>query len=74
MRNRNAQVVALHQREGRARNFERVVVGHGAQEGAGERRFAGAEIAGKRQAVAGFQRQRQILAESNGRRLVFQEK
>ena len=73
MRNGNAQIVALHQRKGRARDFEAVVVGHGTQESARQRRFAGAEIAGKRQAVAGLQGQRQVLAELDGGRLVLQE-
>ena len=46
------QVVALRQREGRARHFQRVVVGEIADHGARRGGLAGAEIAGQRDDVA----------------------
>ena len=52
MVHRNARVVALHQREGRARHVERLVVGERADQRARKRRLAGAEVARKRQHVA----------------------
>lgn len=45
MRDRNAQLVGLHEGKGRARHVQCGIVGHGAQQSAGERGFARTEIA-----------------------------
>ena len=50
------QVVDLHQREGRARHLDRGIAGEIADERARERGLAGAEIAGKRDEIAGLER------------------
>ena len=50
------QLVGLHQREGRARHLDRLVVGEIADQRAGERGLAGAEIARQRDQVAGLER------------------
>ena len=46
------RVVALHQGEGRARHLQRRIAGGGAQEGAGERGLAGAELAFQQDRIA----------------------
>ena len=50
------QLIGLHQGEGRARHFDRLVAGEMADQGAGESGLAGAEIAGQRDQVAGLER------------------
>ena len=50
------QFVGLHQREGRARHRDVRIVGEVADQRAGERGLAGAEIAGQRHQVAGLER------------------
>ncbi len=49
------QIVVLHQRKGRARHLDGGVVREMRDHGAHERRLAGAEIARKRNEVAGLQ-------------------
>ena len=48
------QLVGLHQRERRARHFDGFIAGEMADERAGKGGLAGAEIAGQRDQVAGF--------------------
>ena len=69
---RKRQIVALRQREGRARHFERVVVGEIADHGARRRGLAGAEIARQRDDVAGADQQREVGHQMRRRRLVRQ--
>ncbi len=53
MGDRNAQcLIALHQRESGAWNLQSRIVGNGPYDRAGERRFPGSQIAGKRDEVA----------------------
>ncbi|MOA05600.1 hypothetical protein D3C78_1252040 [compost metagenome] len=54
MGDRNAGVIGLDDREGGARHFEIRLIRHPADEGSGERRFAGAEIADECETIAGF--------------------
>ena len=51
---KSRQLVGLHQREGRARHLDRGVAGELADERAGKCGLAGAEIAGQRDQVTGF--------------------
>ena len=64
------QVVALRQREGRARNLERVVAGEIADHGARRGGLAGAEIAGEGDDVAGADQQSEVGHQMRRRGLV----
>ena len=64
--------IGLDQREGRARHFQRGIVGERADEGAGEGGLAGAEPAGERHDVARREAGGDVLGEGGGRRLVGQ--
>ncbi len=66
------QVVSLHQREGRAWNFERVVVGEITDHRARGRGLSGTEIARQRDDIAGADQKRQISHQLCGRGLVGQ--
>ena len=57
--------VALHQREGRARDLLVLVAGERMDDGAGERRLAGAELAAQREEIAAARDERQVLAEAD---------
>ena len=48
-------VIDLHQREGRARDLQLRLAGEDADEGAGQRRLAGAEAARQGHEIAGLQ-------------------
>src|ERR1700754_2388632 len=63
------QVVALHQREGRARDFERLIAGEIADHCAGRRGLAGAEVARQRDDIAGADQQREVGHQMRGRHL-----
>ena len=67
------QVVNLQQREGRARNLDGLVRPQGADDGAGQGGFAGAEVAGKRHEVAGLQRRGDVNGKTPGRVLIGQD-
>ncbi|MGY3405444.1 hypothetical protein ACVWZV_001557 [Bradyrhizobium sp. GM5.1] len=54
------QLVALHQREGRARHFQCIVAGEVADHGPRRRGLAGPEIAGERDDIAGADQQREV--------------
>ena len=62
----NAGGIGLDDREGGAWNFQIRFVRHCPDEGAGKRRFAGAEIADQGQTIAGFQSQRKVFTEPDG--------
>ena len=64
------QVVALREREGRAWNLQRFVIGEIADHGAGSGGLAGAEIARKRDDVAGADQQREVGHQMRGRCLI----
>lgn len=64
------QLVALHQGEGRARDFQRLVAREIADHGAGGRGLAGTEIPGEGDNVAGAGQQGEIGHQLRGRRLV----
>ena len=66
------QLVDLHQREGRARHLDRLVVSEIADHRARECGLAGAEIAGQRQHVAGFERGCDVHHQPQGGLLVRQ--
>ena len=65
-------VVDLHQSEGRARRLEFGVVEQRAQEGAGERGLAGAEVAGEGDEIARLHEARQVARQRQRRLLVDQ--
>ena len=70
MRHRHARRrVALHQREGRARDLLALVAGERMDHGAGERRLAGAELAAQREEIAAAGHERQVLAQADKLRL-----
>ena len=66
----DAKVVALDQGKCRRGNLERLVIRHGAQQGACQCRLSGPEVSGKGHAVARAKRQREIFPEPDGRRFV----
>ena len=66
------KIVALRQREGRARHLQRIVAGEIADHRARRRGLAGAEIARQRDDVAGSDQQREIGHQMRGRGLVRQ--
>ncbi len=63
-------LVGLDKGEGRARHFEPRIVGHGADQRAGEGRLPGPEAARQRHDVAGREAGGDVLGERDGRRLV----
>ena len=66
------QLVDLHQREGRARHLDGLVAGEVADHRAREGGLAGAEVAGKGEHVAGFQRGSDVHHQPHGGLLVRQ--
>jgi hypothetical protein len=64
------QVIALNQSEGRARHFQRLVVGEIADHCACRRGLARAEIAGQRDDIARADQQREVGHQMRGRGLV----
>ncbi len=73
MTDRYADIISLHQGEGRTGHLKIGIAGIGANQCAGERGLAGAKIAGKRQHVARAQGRRQVLAKPRRRSLVRQQ-
>ena len=65
-----AEIIGLHQREGRARDFQLGVIGECSQQGAAERGFSRPEIACQRDDVAGREQNGQILGQSDRRGLI----
>ena len=67
---RDAQRVALHECEGRARHFQLAIPRDRADCGPGERRFAGAKVAVKSDYIALAKRKGEILAQQRACRFV----
>ena len=66
MRHRHARRrVALHQREGRAGDLLVLVAGERMDDGAGERRLAGAELAAQREQIPAPGNERELLAQAD---------
>ena len=72
MPDRNTHVVGLHESKRRAWDFKGRIVGQGADDGAGQCRFARAKIALEQQHIAGAQGHGNVLAKALGLSLVRQ--
>ena len=70
MGDRDAQGIALHQREGRARHLKELVVGDGADQRPRKGRLPGTEVAEKGDQVTGPDGPGDVLAEADGLCLV----
>jgi hypothetical protein len=55
----------LHQRECRTWDVESRIAGEGADQGAGERRFAGSEIAFKAERVSGLEKKSNVVGKTD---------